>query len=47
MTTIAAKNDFRVTFNGSETYLVVDGNDDCWKRYKSKTAAIRFMNKVA
>lgn len=47
METIATRGDFRVTFNGSNTYFVIDNVDQCWKYYTSKSAAIKYMNKVA
>ena len=47
MTIVATNKDFKVEFNGSETYFVTDNNGDCWNIYKSKAAAIRYMNKVA
>lgn len=47
MTTVATNKDFRVEFNGKEAFFVVDGNGDCWKRYKTQGAAVRYMDKVA
>ena len=47
MTVVAHKNDFKVWFNGSKTYMVVDNNGDCWARYSSEKSAIKYMDKVA
>ena len=47
MTIVATNKDFKVEFNGSNTYFVTDNNGDCWKRYKSEKAAIKYMNRVA
>jgi len=47
MKTIATNKDFKVEFNGSETYMVVDNNGDCWKYFSTERRAINYMNKVA
>lgn len=47
MNTIATRGDYKVVFNGSNTYFVMDNVDQCYKYYTSEKAAIKHMNKVA
>jgi len=47
MTIAATNKDFRVEFNGSKTYFVIDNNGDCWKTYATLNGAVRYMNKIA
>lgn len=47
MKTIAERNDYRVVFNGSKTYMVIDSANQCLFASSSKIKAINKMNKQA
>lgn len=47
MTTIATKGDFKVMYNGSNTYFVIDNTDNVWYRVSSQKVAINKLNKIA
>jgi hypothetical protein len=45
MKVVAEKGDFKVWFNGKNTWMVCDNNGDCWMTKTSKKQAINWMNK--
>lgn len=47
MKTISERNDYRVVFNGSKTYMVIDSANQCLFASSSKIKAINKMNKQA
>ncbi len=47
MTTISTRGDYRVLYNGSTTYYVVDNCDQCYRTFSTEKGAIKHMNKVA
>ena len=47
MTLIESRDEFKIMFNGSKTYMVIDNNGDCWGTFSSKKGAITFLNRVA
>lgn len=46
MTIVATNKDFRIEQNKTGCFFVIDGNGACWKRYRSQSAAVKYMNKV-
>lgn len=47
MTIIAQNTEFKVEFNGSATYMIVDNNGDCWKATDTERKALNYFNKVS
>lgn len=46
METIAQKGDYKVTFNGSNTYSVIDSANQCRFATQSKRKAINRFNSI-
>jgi hypothetical protein len=46
MTIIATSGNYRVEFNGSKTYMVIDSAEQCRLATTSKVKAINTMNKI-
>lgn len=47
MTTLKNNSEFKLTFNNSNTYMVIDNQDDCLKTFKSEKAVLNYFNKVS
>lgn len=46
MTTLIAHDNFKIQFNGSFTYMIVDNNGDCWGRTDSERKAKNKLRKI-
>ena len=46
MTTITENKRFKVTFNGSATFFIIDTNGDCWFATDTKRKALIYFKKV-
>jgi hypothetical protein len=46
MTTLTAQANFKIKFNGSSTYFVVDTNGDCWGRANTERKAKNILRKI-
>jgi hypothetical protein len=46
MTTLTAQANFKIKFNGSSTYFVVDKNGDCWGRANTERKAKNILRKI-
>ncbi|MFT5450606.1 MAG: hypothetical protein ACI9N9_000083 [Enterobacterales bacterium] len=47
MTTIAQNKEFKVEFNGSATYMIIDNNGTCWMCVPTERRAMNYFNKVS
>lgn len=47
MKTVNTKGEFKVVYNGSKTYMVVDIHGDCWMASSSEKKAVAYMDKIA
>ena len=47
MTTLKQNSEFKILFNGSTTYMIVDNNGDCWKTLTTERTANNYFNKVS
>lgn len=47
MKTIAQNKEFKIEFNGSSTYMIVDNCGTCWKAVSSERKALNYFNKVS
>ena len=47
METIFKKGDFKIYFNGSNTYFVVDNTGHCWKYFKREKSAIKYIERIS
>ena len=46
MTTLTAQANFKIQFNGSSTYFIVDTNGDCWGRTNTERKAKNILRKI-
>jgi hypothetical protein len=46
MTTVTTQANFKIQFNGSTTYFVVDKNGDCWGRTDTERKAKNILRKI-
>ena len=46
MEIIAQTKEFKIEFNGSKTYMVIDNNEDCLFATTSKVKAKNFFKRV-
>jgi|TARA_R110000744_G_C19124951_1_gene536394 2-iminoacetate synthase ThiH len=44
--TLITAGDFRIDFNGSATYMIVDNNGDCWDCVDTLRKAKNRLNKI-
>jgi len=46
MTTIIESTNFKVQFNGSATYFVIDNVGTCWKTFSTERKALNYFKKL-
>ena len=46
METLHTTSDYKITFNGSSTYMVIDNNNDCHFATNTERKAINYLNKL-
>ena len=47
MKTVIENKEFKVVFNGSATYMIIDNNNDCWKTTDTERKALNYFNRVS
>lgn len=47
MTIVAQNSEYKVEFNGSKTYMIVDNFGDCVMVKSSEKSAINYFNKLS
>ena len=46
MKTIIENTNFKIQFNDSATYFIIDNTGTCWKTFKTKRKALNYFKKL-
>ena len=46
MTTIIENTNFKIQFNGSATYFIIDNTGTCWKTFNTERKALNYFKKL-